>query len=65
MVYGLDTQALNNTWPSFTRFRRTFVRIRPETKIGRLPFLIRRRSRICTVQFDFESKTFRCANAHI
>lgn len=56
MVYGLDTQALNNTWPSFTRFCRTiFVRIRPETKIGRSPFFIRRRSRFCTVQFDLEN----------
>lgn len=41
MVYGLDTQALNNIWPSFTRFCRTIiVRIRPETKIGRSPFLL-------------------------
>jgi len=54
MVYGLDTQALNNTWPSFTRFYRTSVRIRLETKIGCSPFLIRRRSRLCTVQFNLE-----------
>jgi len=69
MVYGLDTQALNNIWPSFTRFCRTIsVRIRPETKIGRLPFLlfvVEVVFVLSKILFDVEPKTCQCANACI
>lgn len=66
MVYGLDTQALNNTWPSFTRFcigrSSGFV---SKLKLAVRHFFIRRRSRLCTVRFNLEPKACRCVETHV